>query len=183
MKDEISALMDGELDTGDAAGVITQLKKTDELGDTWAVYHLISDALGQSEARPAHIARRVSARLAAEPTVLAPRPLVRRKSRVFAVAASITAAAVIGWMNVQTTDRPPVSLASNQTPQPTPQSAPETALQTTPATPAVSVSAPPPAQINDYLLAHRQFAPSTAMHGAAPYIMRTVAESRENTAR
>ncbi len=180
MKDEISALMDGELDTGDAAGVITQLKKTDELSDTWAVYHLISDALGQSEARPAHIARRVSARLAAEPTVLAPRTLVRRKSRVFAVAASITAAAVIGWMNVQTTDRPPVSLASNQTPQPIPQSTPETALQTSP---AVSVSAPPPAQINDYLLAHRQFAPSTAMHGAAPYIMRTVAESRENTAR
>ena len=177
MKDEISALMDGELDTGDAAGVITQVKKTDELSDTWAVYHLISDALGQSEARPNHIARRVSARLAAEPTVLAPRPLVRRKSRAFAVAASITAAAVIGWMNVQTTDRPPVSLASNQ---PTPQSTPETALQTIP---VVSVSAPAPAQINDYLLAHRQFSPSTAMHGVAPYMMRTVAESRENTSR
>lgn len=177
MKGEISALMDGELDTGDAAGVITQLKKTDELSDTWTVYHLISDALGQPEARPANIARRVSARLASEPTVLAPRPLVRHKSRAFAVAASITAAAVIGWMNVQTTDRPPANLAANQ---PTPQSTPKPSL---PAVSVVSVSAPAPAQINDYLLAHRQFSPSTAMHGVAPYMMRTVAETRENTAR
>ncbi|MBA2658611.1 MAG: sigma-E factor negative regulatory protein [Nitrosospira sp.] len=177
MKDEISALMDGELDAGDAAGVITQLKKTDELSDAWTVYHLISDALGQSEVRPANIARHVSARLASEPTVLAPRPLVRRKSRAFAVAASITAAAVIGWMNVQTTDRPPATLAANQQ---TPQSTPKPAL---PAVSVASVAAPAPEQINDYLLAHRQFSPSTAMHGVAPYMMRTVAESRENTAR
>jgi sigma-E factor negative regulatory protein RseA len=177
MKNEISALMDGELDEEDAAGIIAQLRKTDELSDTWAIYHLISDTLGQPEARPADISRRVSARLATEPTVLAPRPLTRRKSRVFAVAASITAAAVIGWMNVQTTDRPPVSLAANETP---PQSTPAIALQTIP---AISVSAPASAQINDYLLAHRQFSPSTAMHGAAPYMTRVVAESRENSAR
>ncbi|MEO7320185.1 MAG: sigma-E factor negative regulatory protein [Nitrosospira sp.] len=175
MKDEISALMDGELDAGDAAGVITYLKKADELNDTWAVYHLISDALRQSEARPANIARRVSARLASEPTVLAPRPLVRRKSRAFAVAASITAAAVIGWMNVQTTDQPSVPLAASQQ---TPQSTPKPAL---PAVSVASVAAPAPAQINDYLLAHRQFSPNTTMHGVAPYMMRTVAESRENT--
>ena len=177
MKNEISALMDGELDTEDAAGIIAQLRKTDELSDTWAVYHLISDALGQSEARPADISRRVSARLATEPTVLAPRPLIRRKNKVFAVAASITAAAVIGWMNVQTTDRLPVNLAANKA---IPQSIPAIALQTIP---AISVSAPAPAQINDYLLAHRQFAPSTAMHGVAPYMTRAVAESRENPAR
>ncbi|MEO6824403.1 MAG: sigma-E factor negative regulatory protein [Nitrosospira sp.] len=176
MKDEISALMDGELDSGDAANMIAQLKKTDELCDTWAVYHLISDTLGQPEARPAYIARRVSARLVQEPTVLAPHPLIKRKSKVFAVAASITAAAVIGWMNVQL-DRPPVNLASNQA---TPPSTPATAL---PAIPVISVSAPAPAQINDYLLAHRQFSPSTAMHGVAPYMMHSVAESRENSAR
>ena len=51
MKNEISALMDGELDAEDAAGMIAQLRKTDELSDTWAVYHLISDTLGQSEAQ------------------------------------------------------------------------------------------------------------------------------------
>jgi sigma-E factor negative regulatory protein RseA len=173
MKDEISALMDGELDSGDAANMIAQLRKTDELCDTWAVYHLISDTLGQPEARPADIARRVSVRLAQEPTVLAPRPLIKRKSKVFAVAASITAAAVIGWMNVQL-DRPPVNLAANQA---TPPSTPATAL------PVISVSAPAPAQINDYLLAHRQFSPSTAMHGVAPYMMHSVAASRENSAR
>jgi sigma-E factor negative regulatory protein RseA len=177
MKDEISMLMDGELDAEDAAAAIAQLKMTDELSETWAVYHLISDALGQSEVKPADVARRVSARLAAEPTVLAPRPLLKRKSKMYAVAASITAAAVIGWGNIQYSEQPPVSLAVNQTP---PQSIPAAPLQTIP---VISVSAPAPAQINDYLLAHRQFSPSTAMHGTAPYMMRYATEPRENSAR
>ncbi|MEO8768223.1 MAG: sigma-E factor negative regulatory protein [Nitrosospira sp.] len=176
MKNEISALMDGELDAEEGDGILAQLNKKDELSDTWAVYHLISDTLGQPEAKPIDISRRVSARLATEPTVLAPRPLIRRKSRVFAVAASITAAAVIGWMNVQTTDQPSVNLAANKT---TPQPTPAIALQTLP---VISVSTPAAAQMNDYLLAHRQFSPSTAMHGVAPYITRAVAESRENPA-
>ncbi|MGH8763025.1 MAG: sigma-E factor negative regulatory protein [Nitrosospira sp.] len=178
MKDKISALMDGELDPEAAAGVIAQLKKADELRSEWVVYHLISDALGQTEAMPADITRRVGARLATEPTVLAPRP-IKHKARVFAVAASVATVAVIGLMSLQTTDRPAENLAAvdKSTPAATTPATNTAALQTAPVI-SISASLPAPAQINDYLLAHRQFSPS-AMHGTAPY-MHTVAESREN---
>lgn len=178
MKDEISALMDGELDPEAAARVIAQLKQADELHSEWVVYHLISDALGQTEAPP-DITQRVRTRLAAEPTVLAPRPpIIKHKARVFAAAASVAAVAMIGLMNLQTTNRPAENLADNK---PTSTTTNTAALQTAPAAISVSASLPAPAQINDYLLAHRQFSPS-AMHGTAPYV-HTVAESRENPAR
>lgn len=180
MKDKISALMDGELDPEAAAGVIAQLKKADELRSEWMVYHLISDALGQTEAMPADITRRVGTRLATEPTVLAPRPPIKHKARVFAVAASVATVAVIGLMSLHATDRPAENLAAvdRATPAATTPATNTAALQTAPAVISVSASLPAPAQINDYLLAHRQFSPS-AMHGTAPY-MHTVAESREN---
>jgi sigma-E factor negative regulatory protein RseA len=186
MKSQISALMDGELDEEDAASIIAQLKKTEELHDEWAVYHLIGDAMGRPEVRSAHIARRVSARLAVEPTVLAPRPqTARHKTKAYAVAASVAAVAVVGWISLQTADRSPENLAASK---PAPAilaanpSIPQSTATAAQAIPVISVSAPASAQINDYLLAHGQFSPNTAMHGVAPY-MRTVAESRENSAR
>lgn len=179
MRDEISALMDGELDPEAAAGVIAQLKKADELHSEWVVYHLISDALGQTEALPVDITQRVRTRLAAEPTVLAPRPpIIKHKARVFAAAASVAAVAMIGLMNLQTTDRSVENLADNKSTPAAINTATNTTAQAAPAVISVSASLPAPAQINDYLLAHRQFSPS-AMHGTAPY-MHTVAESREN---
>jgi sigma-E factor negative regulatory protein RseA len=188
MQDKISALMDSELDPEDAAAVVEQFAKTDALREQWVVYHLISDALGQSEVRPFDISRRVSARLAAEPAVqdipaiqaTAPvtvlRPATRRKPVAYAAAASIAAVAVAGWMSLQTTQGPaPLqqNLADNR-------QSPAAALPAIPVAATSPKSAP--TQINDYLLAHREFSPSMAMHGVAPY-MRTVSESRENYAR
>ncbi|MDN5751939.1 MAG: sigma-E factor negative regulatory protein [Nitrosospira sp.] len=120
MKEEISALMDGELNPDAAADVIAQLYKTDGLRDEWMVYHLISDALGQPGVMPTAITRRVSARLATEPTALAPRPPIRHKPGVFAAAASVAAVAVIGWMSLQTTDRRVENPASNNLASQTP---------------------------------------------------------------
>ena len=188
MQDKISALMDSELDPEDAAAVVEQFAKADALREQWVVYHLISDALGQSEVRPFDISRRVSARLAAEPAVQhipaiqgtepvhVLRPAARRKPVAYAAAASIAAVAVAGWMSLQTTQGPaPLqqNLADNR-------QSPAAALPAIPVAATSSNSAP--TQINDYLLAHREFSPSMAMHGVAPY-MRTVSESRENYAR
>jgi sigma-E factor negative regulatory protein RseA len=116
MKSKISALMDGELDSEDVAGMIAQLKKTDGLRDEWATYHLIGDALRQSTAS-IDITQRVSAELAAEPTILAPQPPVGHKFKVFALsaAASVATVAVVGWMSLQNMDRPQENLASNIT--------------------------------------------------------------------
>jgi sigma-E factor negative regulatory protein RseA len=58
---------------------------------------------------------------------------------------------------------------------------PVTAIPVIPAV-ATPITASAPVQMNDYLLAHREFSPSTAMHGVAPYT-RTVAQSREHFGR
>ena len=174
--------MDSELNADDAASIIARFRKTDELREQWAVYHLISDVLAQPEVIPVDVTRRVNARLAMEPTVLAPRPSARHKPIAFAAAASIAAMAVAGWMSLHTTqpaDRLQANLADNRPSPATPSSA----------IPTASVSAPPsipasaPTQINDDLMAHREFSPGAAMHGMAPSYVRTVAESHQNLAR
>jgi sigma-E factor negative regulatory protein RseA len=182
MKEKISALMEGELDADDAASAIAQFRKTDELREQWVVYHMISDVLAQPEIISVDVSQRVNARLAAEPTVLAPRASAtsaKHRPVAFAAAASITAMAVAAWMSLQTqpADRLQANLADNR-PSPT---APLPAVPAASTPPSVPVSAP--AQINDYLMAHREFSPGAAMHGMAPSYVRTVAESRQNFAR
>jgi sigma-E factor negative regulatory protein RseA len=183
MKDRISALMDGELDAAEAVNMVSQFGKTDRFRDEWAIYHMISDVMSQSGQTagpiPTDISRRVSTRLAVEPTVLAPRPVPKQKMKTYAIAASITAAAVIGWMNLQVAEQPAQLVANNSPAAPAPAQTVATAL---PPIPVTSVSVSAPVHINDYLLAHRAFSPGTAMPGAVPYV-RAVAESREISAR
>jgi sigma-E factor negative regulatory protein RseA len=177
-------MMDGELSAEDAAGIIRKFEATNDLREQWAVYHLISDVLEHSEVRPIDVSQRVSARLAAEPhtpagpavTVL--RPKAKRKPVAYAAAASIAAVFAAGWMSLQTTQAPhqQQNLADSGP-------APANAIPAIPVIPVTSpASAAPPVQMNDYLLAHREFSPSTAMHGVAPYT-RTVAQSREHFGR
>ncbi|MCC2682176.1 MAG: anti sigma-E protein RseA [Nitrosospira multiformis] len=177
--------MDGELDADDASVVIEQFKNAEELREHWVAYHLISDALGQSEVKPLDITRRVNARLVAEPTVFAvssatlPYPAPKRRPGAYAAAASIAAAMVGGWIILQTTQESDLlrqNLAANRT-SPSASAATIAPVATYPAIPAkASIAASESAEINDYLLAHQQFSPSTTMHGAIPF-MRTAAES------
>jgi sigma-E factor negative regulatory protein RseA len=185
MTEKISALMDGELDSDDAADILAGLKKTDELREQWVAYHLVSDALSQPEVMRIDVSSRVRARLAAEPTVLAPqvsRGTARHKPVAFAAAASIAAMAVAGWMSLHTTppaDLSRANLANNRTVPVTSLSEPPvTSVAATPHTPA---SAPP--RMNDYLMAHREFSPGAGMHGTPPPYVRTVAEPRQSFAR
>ncbi|MBP0132843.1 MAG: sigma-E factor negative regulatory protein [Nitrosospira sp.] len=176
MKSKISAMMDGELESEDVSSIITQIKKTDDLKNDWSTYHLIGDSLRRSSSS-IDIARRVSTALETEPTLLAPRPTKQNKFKVFALsaAASLAAVAVVGWMGLQSMGHSPENFTNNKIAlQPAPP----------PAIPAsVSVTAAPaPAQINDYLLAHRQFSATPAMYGVAPYL-RTSAESRGSPSR
>ena len=185
MQEKISALMDGELDADDASVVIEQFRNAEELREHWIAYHLISDALGQSEIKPLDITRRVNARLIAEPTVstvpnttlLHPTP--KRRPRTYAAAASIAAAMVGGWIILQTTQESDLlrqNLADNRT-SPSTSAATVAPVATYPVIPAkASIAASESAQIDDYLLAHRQFSPSATIHGAVPF-MRTSAES------
>jgi sigma-E factor negative regulatory protein RseA len=160
MKDRLSALMDGELDDKSAAELIDALGRDREAVETWRTYQLISDAMRQSRLLSEGFASRVSARLAAEPTVLAPRALQPEPRRWYALsaAASLAAVALVGWLAFA----------------PQPQVAPAPVAQTQ----AVEVKptiVPLPTAANDYLLAHQGFSPRVSLQGMAPYV-RTVAE-------
>lgn len=173
MKNGISALMDGELDAEDAASIIKGLRQSEDMRDAWTDYHLIGDALRQSVTIP-DITQRVSARLAAEPTVLAPwrrPPMHKVKAYALGAAASLAAVAVVGWMGLQTIDRPAQENLAAAKP------VPATAIQAPAVTAALA-----PAQMNGYLLAHQEFSPSTAIQGVAPYV-RTVADTQGRAAR
>ena len=79
MKDRISALMDGELDDRSAAELIDALGRDREALLAWRAYHVISDAMHEGRLLSEGFAARFSGRLAAEPTVLAPRALQGRR--------------------------------------------------------------------------------------------------------
>ena len=155
MKQDISAMMDGELFEDEAETLLNQLKKNPQESQEWLTYHLIGDALRQ----PDHVCKDISAsfheRLQAEPTVLAPRSRVTQKARYFALsaAASVMALALVAWMSMQAgTDSAP-QLASSQ-PQ----------VDVRPA------SYSSPNGVNDYVMAHQEYSPSTDVQGAASYI-------------
>lgn len=107
--EHISALMDGELAGSDAHPLITQLQRDTALRGTWGRYHLIRAALRDHlpDTLELNVARKVMAALAAEPTVLAPRgvmlqarlkrlaPVLKQVSGL-AVAATVTAVAILG---------------------------------------------------------------------------------------
>ena len=154
MKDQLSALIDGELEIDSADHLIASAKSGGELKQCWAHYHLIGDVM-RGEMNTHHsLCNRVMSALDAEPTVLAPNRLqelvteadaipassgltIINNNKLWSIAASVAAVMFVGVMVlqlIQTEELMPVEIA---------QSVP-----------------------NEYLQAHQAAAPS----GAAYYI-------------
>jgi sigma-E factor negative regulatory protein RseA len=151
MKQNISALMDGELFEDEAENLLGEMKDDPAVRKNWSMYHLIGDALRQ----PDHIHRDLSAkvreRLQAEPVVLVPRGrATKRKIRTWAIsaAASVAAVGTVVWMSLQIS----------------PEGMPKMAMQQQAARPANLQSR---TNSNDYLMAHQEFSPSTEMDGTS----------------
>lgn len=180
MNEKLSALMDGELDRTDALVAIKTLGQDAHQRGDWDCYHLIGDALrGDAPsvtARRKACAASIFARLADEPTILAPAAIsatvklsivgvpgaVEKKTRmVLAMAASVVTVTAIGVI---------VLRQQNATTVP---------LQVVQQTPASSYSDAQSAsnmavneveankRVNDYLVIHRQFANSSALRAAS----------------
>lgn len=170
MKEKISELMDGELDGRGADGTIDALRREGEALDAWRTYHVISDAMRDTPLLSEGFSARLAARLAGEPTVLAPgRVTARARPRLaLAAAASVAAVALVGWLAFA--------------PQPRAPAAPAPVAVAAPKAPVVTVSTVLPNAANDYLLAHQGFSPRVYLQGMAPYV-RTVSEPAEEPAR
>ena len=165
MMEKLSALMDDQGDRADCDHCLNRLTEDVELRERWELYHLIGDVLRGTEAPP--LPDSFAGRLAAEPTVLAPpsRPAGGTTSSPLRyplpIAAGIAAVAFVAWVGLPQLRPAPVLEARLIGP------APEA---TAPAVPVAH-------DVDDYLLAHKRFSPSSAMSGVAPYV-RTVSESR-----
>ena len=157
MKQEISALMDGELFEDEAERLLNRIERGSDVHRDWEVYHLIGDVLRQPDHIHSDLSAKVLERMQDEPTVLAPRGhTVKQRVRTFALsaAASLSAVGVVVWMSMQIS----------------PEVTPKMAMQQNAIRPAYVQIKP---KANDYLMAHQEFSPSTDMNGGASYI-RTV---------
>ena len=154
MTQDLSSLMDGELDAAEADRIITGCCRSAEITVTWQAYHLIGDVLrGDHVGRPGSAERTISL-LGAEPTVLAPRKRFSEGAGriAFAAAASVATIAAVGW----------IGFTSRGTPD-TPLAALDTAAEIVP----VSAAVQPPINVNDYLVAHRQMPASDVYRAVA----------------
>lgn len=161
--EKISALMDGELEGPEADRALQIFKENKDARDVWDASHLLRDVLRGEIAPHFDIAGRVTLALEHEPVVFAPRQIARKNrtwTYALSAAASLSAVAFVGWtaFSANSPVAPPVEIAQI------------TAPVVLPATEAELVSSPSDAGMNEYLLAHQGFSPSTTLHGVAPYV-------------
>jgi sigma-E factor negative regulatory protein RseA len=131
--EQVSALADGHLRNEEFAQVIDEVCRNDELRATWHAYHVVGDVLRSgahsASSDSSRFLARLQQRLATEPSVpvLAPddaaMPVVRRAEaanepvfrwKLVAGAASLAAAAAIGWNWVGGGPQPVAQLAQQQ---------------------------------------------------------------------
>ncbi len=168
MKERLSAWMDGEFEDAESASLLGAVKRDPALRDNWDCYHLIGDALRGVQGPD--LCAKVRARLAAEPTVVAPQRRNRaERLRWYALSAAASVAAVIfvGWMALPGVQSEAVQTAS----------VPSIQAVNGPLAEVKPVALPVDERAKDYLLAHQRYSPSNAMQGVAPYV-RTVADER-----
>jgi sigma-E factor negative regulatory protein RseA len=159
MNENISRLMDGELRDDELDAVCSGLAHP-EASQSWACYHVIGDALrGDCRATPGFGAR-FAQKLAAEPTVLAPRRRVPQRTASFgwAAAATLAAVAVVGYTAFSLVDDTPAAIAKARE---------AGAIRAAQVRPQVHVPA-------DYLLAHQEYSPAVALQGVSPYMRAVV---------
>ena len=192
--EELSALMDGEVSELELRRVLKNLQTDDQLGEKWQRYQLTSAVLKQqtqgNAAKWAEIdlSSRVSAAIGAEPALHVkskPRKPMLKPFANVAVAASVSAAVILGWQNF---GQAPVSgagpaVASSAS---TPVAVPVTAAASNPFM-AVSQGAFPGQakytpegeiirysssnddRLNSYLLSHSSNAAMSTAAGVSPY--------------
>jgi sigma-E factor negative regulatory protein RseA len=151
MGEEISRLMDGELEDELLDSVCTGMRHPHG-ASTWVCYHLIGDALRGNGPLSRGFSERFAARLAAEPTIVAPRSRQARPlTFAWAAAATLAAVSLVGWVAVGTIDTQSGVVAK--------------AREAATVRPA---KVRPQAVPTDYLLAHQEYSPTAQIQGVGP---------------
>ena len=108
MNQEISSLMDGELDSPASERAIRDCCASQEGKQSWETYHLIGESIRGNAHRRFDISAAVMRAIEKEPTVLAPgaikprpRPMQAFGRVALAAAASVATIGVVGWIGFQ----------------------------------------------------------------------------------
>jgi sigma-E factor negative regulatory protein RseA len=156
MNERLSAWMDGELEFEQARQLLSQLNRDFIIRENWTCYHLIGDTM--RGVRGPDLGACICARLAAEPTVLAPpqsrnmtEKLTWFASSVSAKVAAVAFVAFVGGMALQ-------SLQQN-VPQ----------IATVPAIEGNQTTVLADERARNHLLDHLHYSSSKAMQGMAMY--------------
>ena len=189
--EQISAFVDGELDRDEVARLVRSMKEQAELRDAWSTYHLIGDALRGEHCPDVKMMQSFAARLAQEPTILAPRQRFVEYARQLALPGTAAAAVVatLTWIGLQTHQGP----SNPNTSPPVAELTLPVAMPPQPSTivdlvqPVYFSASPPsiqfpPRNIDAYLQAHQEFSPSKTMQGLVSYA-RTVATGANESER
>lgn len=160
--EKVSALVDGELDEDEIEQQLSLLKQKNGAQESWDIFHLIGDTMRGDSRISADFSRRIAERLATEPTMLAPpRRTVRHAARyAMSIAASLAAVSVVAW----------VAFSSNPLNAPQAPATAQLASTASGIAPAQLPNINSQGKMNEYLLAHQGFSPSTAIQGVVPYI-------------
>ncbi|HXS52360.1 MAG TPA: sigma-E factor negative regulatory protein [Usitatibacter sp.] len=151
MTQDISSLMDGELEGREADAALRACCGDEDRKRTWYLYHAIGAAMRGQAPATLDMPANVFEKLRAQPTVLAPRTRVRAATvtRVaLAAAASVATVGVVGWLGSQGGNPEPVPVPIVATK--TPEQSIQPVASTTTIVPAPAVS------VQEYLVAHRQ---------------------------
>lgn len=110
MSEQLSALMDDEIDVEDADHLLVSLQTSKQAAEAWSHYHLIGDVIRGNQQLRADFKQSLMQRIELEPTVLAPSAVHARVTKnsnvkhkipaVWAIAASFAAVMVVGWMTL-----------------------------------------------------------------------------------
>jgi len=112
MKDQLSALIDGEFEAESSEHIITSVKSGGELNEAWKHYHLIGDVMRGNCGMRHDLCAQVMQALDSEPTVLSLnkhevtkithlRRNLAKTSKFWSIAASVAAVMFVGLMLIQ----------------------------------------------------------------------------------
>lgn len=177
-REDLSTLVDGELDSTRASQVIEAATRDPKLRAAWSRYHLMSDAMRDQLApgAPAEFAERVRRALESEPPLAAPRRRAHALAKPLAglaLAASVAGVAILG-LNALRSEQPAApqtTAVARQTPQES-----GTALRWNVGQPAVE------ARLNGYLVNHSEYL-GNGMRGLLPYARIVGYDGEEDTPR
>ena len=122
--EQLSALIDGELDQNGSAKLLSELCKDNELKRCWQSYHVIRESMrgGMPDTFRHGFADQIMSAIESEPAILAPQTRFKPNIRIsnpaakrfagFAIAASVATLAVIGVQSIYKDDPAVIHVAS-----------------------------------------------------------------------